>query len=96
MAVYSPLVLRGVCASSPSVGLSGRGVCGKLSRPGEAGGGGVIKWVLRWERGVNTDLEVRVRFSSVVMEVAGLWGQSRAGYRPEREARRDECGPVVQ
>ena len=41
------------------------------------------------------DLEVRVRFPSVVMEVVGLWGQSRAGGRSEREARGDECGLEV-
>jgi hypothetical protein len=38
VAVYSLLVLRGVCASRPSVGLVGRGVCGKLSRLSEARG----------------------------------------------------------
>ncbi len=36
----------------------------------------MIKWVLRGGRGVETDLEVRVRFPSVVMEVVGLWGQN--------------------
>ena len=47
-------------------------------------------------RGVDTDSEVRVRFSSVVMEVVGLWGHSRAGDRPEWEARRDERRPMVR
>ena len=46
-------------------------------------------------RSVETDIEVWVRFPSVVMEVAWLWGQSRAGGRSEREARKDEFGPVV-
>ena len=46
--------------------------------------------------GVETNLEVRVRFPSVVMEVVRLWGHSRAGGRSDREARRDECGQVVQ
>ena len=55
-----------------------------------------IKWVLRGGRGVKTDFEVRVRFPSVVVEVLGLRGQSRAGGRSKREARRDKCGPVVQ
>ncbi len=57
---------------------------------------GVINWVLRGGRGMETDLEVRVRLPSVVMEDVGLWGQNRAGSRSERKARRDECGPVVQ
>ena len=56
----------------------------------------MIKWVLRGGRGVETKLEVRVRFPSVVMEVVGLWGHGRAGGRSEQEARRDECGLVVQ
>ena len=56
----------------------------------------MIKWVLRGGRGVDTDPEVGVRFPSVVMEVVGLWGQRRAGYRSEREARRDECRPMIQ
>ena len=55
----------------------------------------MIKWVLRGGRGVKTNLEVRVQFPSVVMEVVGLWGHGRAGVQSEREARRDECGPVV-
>ena len=46
--------------------------------------------------GVETDLKVRVRFPSVVMEVVGLWEQNLAGGRSEREARRDEYGPVIQ
>ena len=46
--------------------------------------------------GVDTDPEVRVRFPSVVMKVVGLWGHSRAGNRPEREARRNERRPVVR
>ena len=56
----------------------------------------MVKWVLRGGRGVETDLDVRVRFPSIVMEVVGLWGRIRAGGRSEREARRDECGPMVQ
>ncbi len=55
----------------------------------------MIKWVLRRGRCVETDLEVGVRFPSVVMEVVGLWGHNREGGQSEREARRDECGPVV-
>ena len=31
----------------------------------------------------------------VAMEVVGLCGQSRAGYRPERETLRDECRLVI-
>ncbi len=56
----------------------------------------MIKRVFRGGRGVATDPEVRVRFPSVVMEVDGLWGQGLTGDRSEREARGDECGPVVQ
>ena len=56
----------------------------------------MIKWVLRDGWGVETDFEVRVRFPSVVMEVVELWGHNLAGGRLEREARRDECGPMVQ
>jgi len=56
----------------------------------------VIKWVLRRGRDVASDFEVRVRFPSVVMEIVGSWGDSRAGIRSEREARRDERGRVVQ
>ena len=55
----------------------------------------MIKWVFLRGRDVEANLEVRVRFPSVVMEVVGLWGHSRAGGRSEREARKDECGPVV-
>ena len=55
----------------------------------------MIKWVLHKGQGVETDLKVRVRFPSVAMEVVELWGQSRAGGRSEREARRDECRPLV-
>ena len=55
---------------------------------------GVVKWLLRGERGVDMDPEVRVRFSSVVMEVVGLWGHSRAGDRPERDAQRGERRPM--
>ncbi len=55
----------------------------------------MIKWVLRGGRGVDTDPEARVWFQSLVVEVVGLWGQSRAGDRPEREALRDECRPVI-
>ena len=55
----------------------------------------MIKWVLHGGWGVETNLEVWVRFPSVIMEVIGLWGHSRAVGRSEREARRDECGPVV-
>ena len=57
---------------------------------------GVVKWVLHEGRGRNTDLEVRVRFPSIVMEVVGLWGHRRALDRPEREARRDERKPGVR
>ena len=45
---------------------------------------------------METNLEVRVRFPSVGMEVVGLWVHGCLGGRPEREARRDEGGPVVQ
>ena len=55
----------------------------------------MVKWVLRRGQGVETNLEVRVRFPSVVMEVVGLWGHSRVGGRLEREARKDECETVV-
>ncbi len=44
---------------------------------------------------MEANLEVRVRFLSVVMEVVGLWGHSLAGGRSEQEARGGECGPVV-
>ncbi len=44
---------------------------------------------------MDTDPKVRVRFPSAVVEVVGLWGQSRTGGRPERAARRDECRPVI-
>jgi hypothetical protein len=47
-------------------------------------------------RGVDTDLEVRVRFPSVTIEVVGLWGHSWAGDRPEREARRDKRRPMIR
>ena len=56
----------------------------------------MIKWVFRWGRGVEANLEVRVRFPSVVKEVVGLWGHSLAGGRSEREAREGECAIVVQ
>ena len=45
---------------------------------------------------METDLEARVRFLSVVMEFVGLWGQIRAGCRSEQEARKDECETMVQ
>jgi len=44
---------------------------------------------------VETDLKIPVRCPFVAMEVAGLWGHNMAGGRSEREARRDECEPVV-
>ena len=47
------------------------------------------------EAGVDTDLVVRFRFLSVTMEFVGLWGHNRAGGWAEREARRDERGPVI-
>ena len=64
--------------------------------PAKRGWRGVVEWVLRGGRDVDTDLEVRVRFPSVVMEVVGLWGHSRAGDPPEREARRDERRPMIR
>ena len=69
-------------------------MCGRLPLPGEAGGG-VVKRIFRRERGVETNLEVRVRFPSRGMEVIVLWGHGFSGGRSEREARRDESGPVV-
>jgi hypothetical protein len=57
---------------------------------------GVVKWELRGGRGVDTDLEDRVRFPSIVMEVVGLWGHRRASDRLKREARRDERRLVVR
>ena len=75
---------------------AGRGWCVRPAFPSRRGRRGVIKWVLRGGRGVETNLQVRVRFPSVVMEVVGLWGHSWAGGRSEREARKDECGPMVQ
>ena len=45
---------------------------------------------------MEANLEARVRFPSVVMEVVGLWGHILACGRSEREARGDECGLVVQ
>ena len=56
----------------------------------------MLERVFRGGRGVATDPEVRVRVLSIVMAVVGLWGEGRAGDRAEREARGDECGPVVQ
>ena len=56
----------------------------------------MIKWVFRGGRVVDKDPEVWVRFPTVVMEVVGLWGQCRAGYRSKREARRDEGRPMIQ
>ena len=67
-------------------------MCGRLPLPGE---GGVVKRVLRRGRGVESNFEVRVRFPSVGMEVVGLWGHGCLGGQSEREARRDESGPVV-
>ena len=64
--------------------------------PARRGWRGEVKRVLRGGRDVNTDPVERVRYPSVGMEVVGLWGQSRAGGRSEWEARRDECGPVIQ
>ena len=45
---------------------------------------------------MDTDLEVRVRFPFIVVEVVGLWRHCRTGDRPEREARRDERRPVIR
>ena len=44
---------------------------------------GVVKWVFRGARGVDTDLEVRVQLPSIVVEVVGLWRHSRTGDRLE-------------
>ena len=64
--------------------------------PARRGWRGVVKWVLRGGRGADTDLEVRVRISSIVMEVVGLWGHSRASGWPERKARGDDRRPVTR
>ena len=56
----------------------------------------MIKWVLRGGRGVDTDPEARVRFPSVDVDVVGLWGHNQAGGWADREALRDERGPVIR
>jgi hypothetical protein len=45
---------------------------------------------------VDLDSEVRVRFSTVVVEVVGLWGRVGSGDMAYWEARRDEGGPLCR